>query len=40
MSGAAGPQMNEAQLKQLIERLKKQQEHGGGDDHGGGAPHP
>ena len=41
MSGAAGPQMNEAQLKQLIERLKKQQEQHGGDEHGGGgAPHP
>lgn len=40
MSGAGGPQMNEAQLKALIERLKKQQEQHGGDDHGGGAPHP
>ncbi len=40
MQSPAGPQMNEAQLKQLIERLKKQQEHGGGDEHGGGAPHP
>lgn len=40
MGGAAGPQMNEAQLKQLIERLKKQQQEHGGDDHGGGAPHP
>ncbi len=40
MSGATGPQMNEAQLKQLIDRLKKQQEQHGGDDHGGGAPHP
>jgi len=42
MNGPTGqPQMNEAQLKALIERLKKQQEQHGGDDHGGGAPpHP
>ena len=41
MGGAAGPQMNEAQLKQLIERLKRQQQEHGGDEHGGGgAPHP